>query len=236
MTDGQLLLSFAAIHTTSMTLYAFMFDMLSSPEIIPDLRKEMIQVLTEDGSLTKQSLYKLKLLDSCLKESQRISNFGPSKKTNTPHANPNLLLTNPPASLHRRVERPVTLSDGTHLPKGCITAFPTLVMHDPEIYGPNPLRFDGRRYLRMRQQPGQENKGQFVTTSADHFGFGHGKFACPGRFMAANVLKIMIVHLLLRYDWKLADGARKSLVESELRPDPSTAVLCKRRVSEFETF
>ncbi|KAB2573495.1 Cytochrome P450 monooxygenase pyr3 [Lasiodiplodia theobromae] len=200
-----------------MTLYAFMFDMLSSPEIIPDLRKEMIQVLTEDGSLTKQSLYKLKLLDSCLKESQRISNFGPT-------------------SLHRRVERPVTLSNGTHLPKGCITAFPTLVMHDPEIYGPNPLRFDGRRYLRMRQQPGQENKGQFVTTSADHFGFGHGKFACPGRFMAANVLKIMIVHLLLRYDWKLADGARKSLVESELRPDPSTAVLCKRRVSEFETF
>ncbi|KAK0615418.1 Cytochrome P450 monooxygenase pyr3 [Lasiodiplodia hormozganensis] len=200
-----------------MTLYAFMFDILSTLEIIPELRKEMIQVLTEDGSLTKQSLYKLKLLDSCLKESQRISNFGPT-------------------SLHRRVERPVTLSDGTFLPKGCITAFPTLVMHDPEMYGPDPLKFDGRRYLRMRQQPGQENKGQFVTTSADHFGFGHGKFACPGRFMAANVLKIMIVHLLLRYDWKLAEGARKSLVESELRPDPSTVVLCKLRTSEFETF
>lgn len=130
----------------------------------------------------------------------------------------------------------MTLSDGTHLPKGCITAFPTLVMHDPEIYGPDPLKFDGRRYLRMRQQPGQENKGQFVTTSADHFGFGHGKFACPGRFMAANVLKIMIVHLLLRYDWKLSEGAKKSLLESELRPDPSTAVLCKLRVSEIETF
>lgn len=109
-------------------------------------------------------------------------------------------------------------------------------MHDPEIYGPDPLKFDGRRYLRMRQQPGQENKGQFVTTSADHFGFGHGKFACPGRFMAANVLKIMIVHLLLRYDWKLAESARKSLLESELKPDPSTAVLYKRRISEFEKF
>lgn len=84
VTDGQLLLSFAALHTTSMTLYAFMFDILSTPEIIPELRKEMIQVLTEDGSLTKQSLYKLKLLDSCLKESQRISNFGPSEQS-VPH-------------------------------------------------------------------------------------------------------------------------------------------------------
>lgn len=77
--QGQLLLSFAAIHTTSMTLYAFILDVLSEPEIIPELREEMIAVLREDGGLTKTSLYKFKLLDSCLKESQRISPFGPSK-------------------------------------------------------------------------------------------------------------------------------------------------------------
>ncbi|GME52705.1 Cytochrome p450 [Neofusicoccum parvum] len=118
MTQGQLLLSFAAIHTTSMTLYAFLFDLLSTPTLIPELRDEMAAVLRADGGLTKTSLHKLHLLDSCLKESQRLSPLGST-------------------SLHRRVDAPVTLFDGSRLPRGAVTAVPSFHMH-------RGLAFDGR--------------------------------------------------------------------------------------------
>lgn len=96
------------------------------------------------------------------------------------------------------------------------------------------LAFDGRRYARRRQQPGQEKGAQFVATSAEHFGFGHGRHACPGRFVAAGVLKVVLVHLLLGYEWRLGEGARKSVLESELRPDPEARVWVRKRVPEVE--
>ncbi|KAL1631683.1 hypothetical protein SLS56_004357 [Neofusicoccum ribis] len=79
VTQGQLLLSFAAIHTTSTTLYAFLFDLLSTPSLIPELRDEISTVQRDAGGLTKTTLHKLNLLDSCLKERQRLSPLGPSK-------------------------------------------------------------------------------------------------------------------------------------------------------------
>lgn len=76
--------------------------------------------------------------------------------------------------MNRQASEAVTLSDGTRLPKGCIIGIPTYPMRDAENYK-NPDKFDGSRFLRMRQEPGMETRGQFVTTSADHIGFGHGK-------------------------------------------------------------
>ncbi|KAL2286223.1 hypothetical protein FJTKL_07028 [Diaporthe vaccinii] len=37
-------------------------------------------------------------------------------------------------------------------------------------------------------------------------GFGHGAHACPGRFFAANEVKIALAHLLMKYDWRLPEG------------------------------
>ena len=78
--------------------------------------------------------------------------------------------------MQRRVEKTVTLSDGTRLPKGSFISVPTYQMFDPKYWGPDAEKFDGHRFLNMRNQPGQENRWQFVTTSAEHLGFGHGKF------------------------------------------------------------
>jgi cytochrome P450 len=76
---------------------------------------------------------------------------------------------------------------------------------DETIY-PSPQIYDGYRFYKKRQEPGNEQRFQFVTTSRESFGFGHGVHACPGRFFAANESKIFLVHLLLKYDWKLKDG------------------------------
>ena len=65
--------------------------------------------------------------------------------------------------------------------------------------------------MRMREA-GEENKAHLISATKQHCGFGHGIHACPGRFFAANEVKIALAYILLKYDWKLAEG------QGDLRP------------------
>lgn len=76
---GQVGLSLAAIHTTSNLLTNIMYDLAAYPEYIQPLRDEICAVAAEDGLLKKTSLLKLKLMDSVMKETQRINPVGMSK-------------------------------------------------------------------------------------------------------------------------------------------------------------
>lgn len=67
---AQLGLSMAAIHTTTETTINGILELCDNPEIVSMLREEMIEVLSKNG-WSKVSLYKMKLLDSFLKEVQR---------------------------------------------------------------------------------------------------------------------------------------------------------------------
>ncbi|EKG13109.1 Cytochrome P450, partial [Macrophomina phaseolina MS6] len=154
---GQVMLAIAAIHTTSGMLSALLWHLAAAPEYIDELRKEIAQVFTEDGGFKKTSLYKMRLLDSCMKEAQRL---------HTISAN----------ALPRKALAPITLSDGTHIPAGAFVSVPTWTMRDSYYYE-NPDNFDGRRYLEKRSQPGNEHRWQFVTTAPEHLGFGHGQHA-----------------------------------------------------------
>ena len=64
-------LSLVAIHTTTDLVVQTMMDIAKHPEIIGPLREELIRVLSTDG-LKKSAFQKLKLMDSCCKESQRL--------------------------------------------------------------------------------------------------------------------------------------------------------------------
>lgn len=68
----QMSLSFAAIHTTSDLLGQTMTRIANDPSLAEDLRKEIVQVISTDG-LTKLALANLKLMDSTMKETQRIN-------------------------------------------------------------------------------------------------------------------------------------------------------------------
>jgi cytochrome P450 len=70
---GQLNYSLGAIHTTSMTFIYVVYDLIDHPEYIQLLREEIDSVWKEGDELTKAVLYKLKLMDSFMKESQRLS-------------------------------------------------------------------------------------------------------------------------------------------------------------------
>lgn len=76
--NGQLFLSFAAIHTTTETITGCLLDIASYPQIVEPLRQEIIEVIGQNG-WAKTSLYKLKLMDSFMKESQRRHFMGISK-------------------------------------------------------------------------------------------------------------------------------------------------------------
>jgi cytochrome P450 len=67
----QLALSTAAIHTTTDLLTQVILDLCEREEIVHELRREIITVLG-DGGWNKSTMYKLKLMDSVIKESQRV--------------------------------------------------------------------------------------------------------------------------------------------------------------------
>lgn len=67
----QILLSLVAIHTTSDLLQQTMIDLACHPELFAPLREELVQVLRSE-ELQKTALHSLKLMDSVVKESQRM--------------------------------------------------------------------------------------------------------------------------------------------------------------------
>lgn len=84
MARAQIGLSLAAIHTTSNLVTNVLYDLAAYPEYIQPLRDEIKTVMEEDGVLKKSSLTKMKLMDSILKESQRMNPVAMSKSVSEP--------------------------------------------------------------------------------------------------------------------------------------------------------
>lgn len=109
-------------------------------------------------------------------------------------------------------------------------------MQDENVY-PNAQTFDGLRFWNMRQKPGNETRYQLASTSAEHFGFGHGLHACTGRFFATIEVKILLIHLIMKYDWKFADRTdrpRSLMFGIEIIADPTIKLLYRAREPEID--
>ncbi|KAI6342352.1 heme binding [Pyricularia grisea] len=101
---------------------------------------------------------------------------------------------------------------------------------------PMPIPWDPYRYIKMREA-GQESKAHLVSVTPQHFGFGHGIHACPGRFFAANELKILLAQMLLKYDIKVpkdVESLPKSFSGSSYVIPRGTRFLMKRRQEELD--
>src|SRR6478609_8997557 len=75
-----------------------------------------------------------------------------------------------------------------------------------DFTNPSPRIFDGFRYSNLRSIKGQESHHQAATTGPDYLIFNHGKHACPGRFFAICEIKMILIELLAKYDFRLEDG------------------------------
>nr|BAM84045.1 cytochrome P450 monooxygenase [Tolypocladium album] len=213
----HLLITLVAGHSTAAAGSHALMDLVSRPQLLEELRDEVLQVLQENGgNWGKQSLSKLWKMDSFFRESQR---------------------QNPPSLLgfHRIVQDPagITLHDGVHVPYGthlCIA--PHSVSSDPAVI-PNPDVFDGLRYYEQRRQkPDESMKHQHATADKNHLHFGYGTWSCPGRFLASDELKMTLSALLLRYDFKYPDGSSRPTnkhIDEFPYVDPETPLLMRRR-------
>ncbi|KAH7006757.1 cytochrome P450 [Ilyonectria destructans] len=240
---NQMVLSFAAIHTSSMATTHAMLDLAARREYIQPLRDEIDEIRAADGDemdgdgfvrLKKESINKLRKLDSFMKESQRFS---------------------PPiyTSGTRICTSDIHLSTGHTLPKGtriCFSAFavqtdPRTTTFSPEYnpagYTP-PDQFDGMRFYNLRNMPGKESRHQFATAGPESLTFGYGNHTCPGRFFASNEIKIILVELLMNWDFRLKGdvelkgGAEKRPpnveVDLVITPNPMAMMEFKRRRAE----
>ncbi|KAI3390252.1 hypothetical protein diail_10859, partial [Diaporthe ilicicola] len=209
---AQIGLSMAAIHTTSDLMQEMMIRITQHPELFQVLRNEIVEVLSKDG-LTKTALYNLKIMDSVMKESQRL-------KTAT-------LI-----GMMRRASKDVTLSNGLVIPRGERVWVDTTHMFSGKTWK-NPGEFDPYRFANLRGTD-KEHIAPLVSTSAEHIAFGHGMHSCPGRFFADKELKILLCHLLLKYDWRLQEGQSSDYFGwgLPLVRDQELRILVKRRESE----
>lgn len=79
----QLNLSLAAIHTTAELLIRMMVHCSQFPGVVEELREEIVRVLKEEGGWSKSSLYKMRLLDSFMKEVSRVYPTSVGRSTTT---------------------------------------------------------------------------------------------------------------------------------------------------------
>ncbi|TGJ78286.1 hypothetical protein E0Z10_g10478 [Xylaria hypoxylon] len=194
---------------------SMLFDLMENPEVLPDIQEEIVRVRSANPTWTRRALGELRLLDSFMRESARI------------HA-----LTQYTA-VQRIPTEQWTFKDELTIPAGITLAFPSFHHNlDPAIH-PDPGTFDPRRHLRKREEIENTHRFHFASASTDTMNWGSGRHACPGRFFAQETLKLMLVHLLTRYEFKHADdktGVPRFISRNMFSiPNPTLPILMRER-------
>ncbi|KAF2873043.1 cytochrome P450 monooxygenase-like protein [Massariosphaeria phaeospora] len=216
MAKLQLGLSFAAIHTTTVTTTNILYTLAVNPQYIQPLREEIRTVIASNGGvLSHSALQQMEKLDSFMKETLR---YFPSAIT----------------SFSRKVLKGFTLSNGQYIPPGvCIEVPSHATYRDPAHY-PDSDAFDGLRFYKLRQsgEAGAHARNQFVTSNEQDLGWGYGRHACPGRFFAANEVKMILVKLISHYDIQNKDGDMVRYpnlqMGRQLSPDPRRVLMFRK--------
>ncbi|KAL4943637.1 hypothetical protein BDV06DRAFT_210932 [Aspergillus oleicola] len=208
---------FGSVHQLAMTATYAIEDLCLYEEYVEPLRCEIRAYLV--GSCQKR-LAEMPLLDSFVRESIRCTNSDA-------------------ITVRRKALRPFDFSDGLRVEQGDWVCVPQrAMMHDGRRYE-NPRQFDGLRFARANKQ--LENGDQsanvpeasplgLTDVSIDWPIWGLGNTACPGRFYAATVLKLILVSILEGYECRLTDpgGRRSTWWRSSVVPREGTTVLFKR--------
>ena len=145
------------------------------------------------------------------------------------------LIFNLIVSFNRIAHETITLSDGIQLPKGTHMAVASAAILEDEDNIARPDVFDPFRSYRKRQTPEEATRHQYTTTDKTHLHFGHGKYACPGRFFAACELKMILATLLMAYDFSFPEGKSRPVnltIDETIYPDPAARLIVKRRSQE----
>lgn len=204
----EVLLALASVHTTLLRLVNVLYDLTySNPEtaILAELEAEIEHVAAcSPAGWTASSYDKLYKLDSVIRESQRMS---------------------PPTTmgLKRLFRTPYTFQNGIRVDKGDYVAMPIYAIENDPAHTPAPEKYDGLRTYRLLSQRVSELKNNgtnadgeksqaavreflFSSPTQTSLNFGYGKHACPGRFFASLMIKMVFVKLITEYEFRFLTG------------------------------
>lgn len=227
------LVALASVHTTLLRMVNVIYDITAAGSSLKDELLDEIESVSESGwGSTKSDLPydRLHKLDSVLLESQRMS--------------PPTIL-----GLKRLFRKDYTFQDGTYVSEGTYVCMPIHAIENDVKHTANPEEFDGLRAFRARQTFQDDSKGLqsksndsdllFSTPTPTTLNFGYGKTACPGRFFASVVIKMVLVKMLTEYDFSFLAGKERPsnlLVHEFLFTWPWQKMMMKRKVGEFAPF
>jgi cytochrome P450 len=185
-------------------------DLVNHPEYLKDIQEEIRQVHEEvQGKWDMTAFNRLDKLDSAMKETSRLA--------------PGSLLV-----YSRYIEQDCVLSSGLQLKKGqFITTSGHSIAMDSEVF-PDPRQYDALRSFRNlerhRAQP-------FRSVEGDDHRWGAGRWACPGRFIASIVSKIILVKLLDEYEFAFIGNQRPAtqVMHEFVFMSPNAKMLVRRK-------
>ncbi|KAK2804810.1 hypothetical protein FQN51_001452 [Onygenales sp. PD_10] len=196
--------NFLQTWTQALTLTNAIFDLISLPqglfeETVADIRAEITAGLEKSsGSWTHELLETLEVTDAFLRESMRWNPIGE-------------------VGIERTITSKYgfTFSNGLHAPRGATLAAPNRsIQRDRRHY---PGGFNPKRALHDPTRP------RATTVSREFLNFGLGRPACPGRWFAVDVMKLVIGHLLMEYDFERVDERPQNVRKLTIY-EPSTRV------------
>ncbi|KAF2789698.1 cytochrome P450 [Melanomma pulvis-pyrius CBS 109.77] len=197
---------FAAAHQPWMFLDFILLELCARPEWQSAIQEELDTLAPSNY----HELEKLPLLDSFIKETIRLNPLDQY-------------------AIRRKALEPYTFQSGApSVPKGgtaCVSAYD--LMHDTQHY-PSPNSFQGGRFVPKTKAAPQSK----FTEISDKFPvWGYGSLACPGRFYASLIIKMIISEILTKYDMRLEKEKERTkwYWESFTMPYESTRVVLKDR-------
>lgn len=116
-------------------------------------------------------------------------------------------------STRRSALQPMSLADGSHVNVGDWFCTPVrAIMTNPADY-PEALQFSGFRFADPKLVSAstnfdnvmQEKSTKLTDASMTYHVWGTGRMACPGRYYATAVMKVILGQVLLNYDVELVD-------------------------------
>lgn len=217
--------NFGSMHQTSIQATNMLLNILGSNteyNTIAILRDEVARIMGTDEEWTKAKVSKMVKADSVARETLRCQSFGGR-------------------TVFRKVMVDGVETDtGIELPKGSLISFLSQPAHVDEATYEEPLKYDPFRFSRVREAATDSTKANmlsFVSTGPGYLPFGHGKHACPGRFLIDFELKMIIAYVLTNYDVKFPEeyGGRRPanqwLAEAMVPPN-GVKILVKRRKNQ----
>ncbi|CZT12827.1 uncharacterized protein RCO7_10362 [Rhynchosporium graminicola] len=243
LAEWIMLMGFAALSSTIIQASNLILDVICCPpemEAWSALRDEAANSIKEARDWNDSSIFKrMPLLDSTIRESLRY--------------HPILI-----KGLTKEVVHPegLVLPDGTQVPRGSWLGVPVLGLHMDDRFYPNAQTYDPFRFARLKAERAKEEKDIRIRLdsygpdrpqtassktrsyadelsagqpTATYLGFGYGRHACPGRWFAVQLLKIMMVYIILNYDIEHDNPRPQTRVIGDAALPPISATIRVRR-------